>query len=49
MTIGRLRRRALYDPCVIAYLLRPALFSGRAGNVAINTQSPLTIGITVVD
>ena len=43
------RGRALHDPCVIAYLLRPGLFKGREVNVAIETQSPLTIGMTVVD
>src|SRR6266436_4498636 len=43
------RARALHDPSVIAYLLRPALFGGREVNVAIETQSPLTIGMTVVD
>ena len=43
------RGRALHDPCVIAYLLRPALFGGREVNVAIETQSPLTMGMTVVD
>ena len=43
------RGRALHDPCVIAYLLRPALFGGREVNVAIETQSPLTNGMTVVD
>ena len=41
--------RALHDPCVIGYLLRPALFGGREVNVAIETQSPLTLGMTVVD
>lgn len=43
------RARALHDPAVIAYLLRPALYDGRHVNVAIETQSPLTIGMTVVD
>jgi len=43
------RGRALHDPCVIAYLLRPALYGGREANVAIETQSPLTLGMTVVD
>jgi purine nucleosidase len=41
--------RALHDPAVIAYLLRPALYQGREVNVEIETQSPLTIGMTVVD
>lgn len=43
------RGRALHDPCVIAYLLRPALFGGCEVNVAIETQSSLTLGMTVVD
>jgi len=39
----------LHDPCVIAWLLRPALFKGKHVNVAIETQSELTRGMTVVD
>ncbi|MBM7066729.1 nucleoside hydrolase [Actibacterium sp. 188UL27-1] len=39
----------LHDPCVIAYLLRPELFSGRYINVEIEVQSPLTRGMTVAD
>jgi purine nucleosidase len=39
----------LHDPCVIAYLLQPALFQGRSCNVEIETESALTIGMTVVD
>lgn len=39
----------LHDPCVIAYLLRPALFSGRHINVEIETGSELTLGMTVAD
>ena len=39
----------LHDPTVIAYLLQPALFSGRFINVEIETQSPLTRGMTVAD
>ncbi|HTO33905.1 MAG TPA: nucleoside hydrolase [Pararhizobium sp.] len=39
----------LHDPTVIAYLLRPELFKGRDCNVEIETQSELTIGMTVVD
>ena len=39
----------LHDPCVIAYLLRPELFEGRHVNVVIETQSELTLGMTVVD
>lgn len=39
----------LHDPCVIAYLLEPHLFAGRFINVEIETQSPLTLGMTVAD
>lgn len=39
----------LHDPSVIAWLIRPSLFSGRDCNVEIETQSPLTLGMTVVD
>jgi len=39
----------LHDPTVIAYLLKPALFGGRDCNVEIETASPLTAGMTVVD
>jgi purine nucleosidase len=39
----------LHDPCVIAFLLRPDLFTGRLINVEIETASPLTLGMTVAD
>ena len=39
----------LHDPTVIAYLIRPDLFTGRHVNVEIETQSPLTRGMTVAD
>jgi purine nucleosidase len=39
----------LHDPCVIAYLLKPDLFSGRDCNVSIEITSELTMGMTVVD
>ena len=39
----------LHDPCVIAYLLRPALFSGRFINVEIETKGEFTLGMTVAD
>ena len=39
----------MHDPCVIAYLLKPSLFSGRSVNVVVETQSDLTLGETVVD
>ena len=40
---------ALHDPCVIAYLLAPELFQGSRVNVAIECDSALTLGMTVVD
>jgi len=43
------RGMALHDPSVIAYLLRPNLYDGREVNVTVETQSPLTMGMTVVD
>ncbi len=39
----------LHDPCVIAYLLQPDLFTSRRAYVAIETTSELTIGRTVID
>ena len=39
----------LHDPNVIAYLLRPDLYRGRHCNVEVETDSPLTRGMTVVD
>jgi purine nucleosidase len=39
----------LHDPCVIAYLLRPDLFTGKTVNVSIETSSSLTLGMTVTD
>ena len=39
----------LHDPCTIAYLLQPELFSGRHINVEIETRSELTLGMTVAD
>jgi purine nucleosidase len=39
----------LHDPCVIAWLLRPELFQGRDVNVAVECESELTMGMTVVD
>ncbi|WP_224814493.1 nucleoside hydrolase [Hasllibacter sp. MH4015] len=39
----------LHDPCVIAYLIDPDLFSGRHVNVEIETQSELTRGMSVAD
>ena len=39
----------LHDPCVIAYLIDPSLFTGRHINVEIETGSDLTLGMTVAD
>lgn len=39
----------LHDPNVIAYLLKPELYSGRHINVEIETESALTVGMTVAD
>ncbi|MEK6216133.1 MAG: nucleoside hydrolase [Boseongicola sp.] len=39
----------LHDPCCIAYLIEPGMFSGRKVNVEIETQSELTLGMTVAD
>jgi len=39
----------LHDPCVIAYLLYPELFSSRPAFVRVETTSELTMGRTVVD
>ena len=39
----------LHDPCVIAWLIRPDLFSGRFINVVIETKGEFTTGMTVAD
>ena len=39
----------LHDPCTIAYLLEPDMFSGRHINVVVETSSELTLGMTVAD
>lgn len=39
----------LHDPCVIAYLLQPDLFTSRHLYVEVETCSELTMGRTVVD
>jgi purine nucleosidase len=39
----------LHDPCVIAWLIRPELFSGRHINVEIETKGTYTTGMTVAD
>jgi purine nucleosidase len=39
----------LHDPCVIAWLLQPDLFTSRDVNVSVECESELTMGMTVVD
>ena len=39
----------LHDPCVIAWLLKPELFSGRDCFVQIECQSEMTMGQSVID
>lgn len=39
----------LHDPCVIAYLLQPHLFTTKKCYVTVETQSELAIGRTIVD
>ena len=39
----------LHDPCTIAYLLQPELFTGRFINVVIETGGAFTTGMTVAD
>ena len=39
----------LHDPNVIAYLLKPEIYGGREVNIEIESESMLTLGMTVVD
>jgi purine nucleosidase len=39
----------LHDPCTVAWLIKPELFAGKDCNVAVETQSELTLGHTAVD
>ena len=39
----------LHDPNVISYLLKPDIYRGREVNIEIETDSVLTLGMTVVD
>ena len=39
----------LHDPCTVAWLLRPEMFSGKHCNIAIEIHSELTAGHTAVD
>ena len=41
--------RPLHDPCVIAHLIDPDIFSGRRVRVDVETVSERTMGETVVD
>lgn len=43
------RIRPMFDPCVIAYLLEPDLFTTREARVDVETESTLSFGRTVVD
>lgn len=44
-----MRGAPLHDPCAVAYLLRPELFSGRKVNVEVESEGRVTSGTTVVD
>ena len=39
----------LHDPCVIAYLLQPALFETQSMRVEIETEDPASLGRTIAD
>jgi len=39
----------LHDPCAIAYLIAPEMFSGRKVNVVVETAGTYTSGMSVVD
>lgn len=39
----------LHDPCTVAWLLAPDLFTGKRCNVTVETESALTLGHTAVD
>ena len=39
----------LHDPCTIAYLLAPEIFTGKHCNLTVETESELTMGHTAVD
>ncbi|HEX6440797.1 MAG TPA: nucleoside hydrolase [Stellaceae bacterium] len=40
---------AMHDPCVVAWLIAPQLFQGSEARVTVETQSALTMGMTLVD
>ena len=39
----------LHDPCTVAFLLRPELFTTRHCNLSVEIHSELTMGHTAVD
>ncbi len=39
----------LHDPCTVAWLLEPDMFSSKLCNIAVETESELTMGHTAVD
>lgn len=39
----------LHDPCAVAYLIAPEIFTGKLCHVAIETKGEFTLGETVVD
>ena len=39
----------LNDPCTIAFLLKPELFTGKPCNLTVETESELTMGHTAID
>ncbi len=39
----------LHDPCTVAYLLRPEAFTLEPAAIAVETESPLTVGHTAVE
>lgn len=45
----QLKGAPLHDPCTVAWILRPELFTTQTCRVDVETQSALTRGMTVVD
>ncbi|WP_311406750.1 pyrimidine-specific ribonucleoside hydrolase RihA [Liquorilactobacillus uvarum] len=39
----------IYDPCTIAWLIAPEIFSGKRCNVEVETKGELTAGETIID